>query len=114
MRGLVAEKGIVAGHLPFLDKDIRNFIQSQSSVGKENDASYVLKLCKGLKNKDDAFQYDHIKCEIICFNLLVSSNVKSYWKATTITYLYHTYPQNSSNKCSSKHHITIIYHNINQ
>ncbi|XP_052736674.1 protein FAR1-RELATED SEQUENCE 11-like [Vigna angularis] len=58
MRVLEAEKGIEAGHLPFLDKDIRNFIKSQSSIDKENDASGVLKLCKDLKDKDDAFQYD--------------------------------------------------------
>ncbi|WVY99058.1 hypothetical protein V8G54_031209 [Vigna mungo] len=58
MRVLEAEKGIETGHLPFLDKDIRNFIKSQSSIDKDNDASYVLKLCKGLKDKDYAFQYD--------------------------------------------------------
>ncbi|KAG2391402.1 Protein FAR1-RELATED SEQUENCE 11 [Vigna angularis] len=40
-RVLEAEKGIEAGHLPFLDKDIRNFIKSQSSIDKENDASGV-------------------------------------------------------------------------
>ncbi|KAG2396852.1 Protein FAR1-RELATED SEQUENCE 11 [Vigna angularis] len=32
MRVLEAEKGIEAGHLPFLDKDIRNFIKSQIGV----------------------------------------------------------------------------------
>ncbi|WVZ05666.1 hypothetical protein V8G54_019012 [Vigna mungo] len=58
MRVLEAEKGIEAGHLPFLDKDIRNFIKSQSSNDKDNYASDVLKLCKGLKDKYDAFQYD--------------------------------------------------------
>ncbi|WVZ14801.1 hypothetical protein V8G54_012367 [Vigna mungo] len=58
MRVLEAEKGIEAGHLPFFDRDIRNFIISQSSIDKENDASDVLKLCKDLKDNDDAFQYD--------------------------------------------------------
>ncbi|WVY94178.1 hypothetical protein V8G54_033266 [Vigna mungo] len=58
MRVLEAEKGIETGHLPFLDKDIRNFIKSQSTIDKDNDASDVLKLCKGLKDKDDVFQYD--------------------------------------------------------
>ncbi|KAL6531989.1 hypothetical protein OROGR_010686 [Orobanche gracilis] len=58
MRVLELEKGIEAGHLPFLEKDIRNFLQSQGNVGKENDASEVLKLCKSLKDMDDAFQYD--------------------------------------------------------
>ncbi|WVZ03871.1 hypothetical protein V8G54_024677 [Vigna mungo] len=58
MRVLEAEKGIETGHLPFFDRDIRNFIISQSSIDKENDASDVLKLCKDLKDNDDAFQYD--------------------------------------------------------
>ncbi|WVZ00452.1 hypothetical protein V8G54_026521 [Vigna mungo] len=58
MRVIDAEKGIKARHLPLFDRDIRNFIKSQSSIDKENDASDVLKLCKDLKDKDDAFQYD--------------------------------------------------------
>ncbi|KAG5102881.1 hypothetical protein JHK84_047850 [Glycine max] len=37
--------------------DIRNFIQSQSGIGREKDASKVLKLCKSLKDIDDAFHY---------------------------------------------------------
>ncbi|KAF1877523.1 hypothetical protein Lal_00040239 [Lupinus albus] len=49
---------IEAGRLPYLEKDIRNFLQSQSSVGNDNDVSNVLKLCKNLKDIDDAFQYD--------------------------------------------------------
>ncbi|PNX72174.1 protein FAR1-related sequence 11-like [Trifolium pratense] len=57
-RVLELEKGIDTGSLPFLDKDIRNFIQSQSSIGKENDASDVLKLCKSLKDIDDDFKYE--------------------------------------------------------
>ncbi|KAF1860585.1 hypothetical protein Lal_00021629, partial [Lupinus albus] len=58
MRVLELEKGIEAGHLPYLEKDIRNVLQSESSVGNENDVSDVLKLCKKLKDIDDAFQYD--------------------------------------------------------
>jgi hypothetical protein len=58
MRVLELEKGISTGNLPFLDKDIQNFIQSQSSIGNENDASDVLKLCKSLKDIDDAFKYE--------------------------------------------------------
>jgi hypothetical protein len=56
MRVLELEKGI--GSLPLLDKYIQNFIQSQSSIGKENDASDVLKLCKSLKDIDDVFKYE--------------------------------------------------------
>ncbi|KAF1879474.1 hypothetical protein Lal_00005941 [Lupinus albus] len=39
MRVLELEKGIEAGLLPFLEKDIRNFLQSHSNAGKDNDAS---------------------------------------------------------------------------
>ncbi|KAF1887801.1 hypothetical protein Lal_00023809 [Lupinus albus] len=53
MRVLELEKGIDPGHLPYLEKDIRNFIHLNSSIGKENDAAEVLKLCK-----HDDFQYD--------------------------------------------------------
>ncbi|KAK2359019.1 protein FAR1-RELATED SEQUENCE [Trifolium repens] len=58
MRVLELEKGINTGNLPFLEKDIRNFIQSHSGIGQENDASNVLKLCKSLKDMDDTFKYD--------------------------------------------------------
>jgi hypothetical protein len=59
VRLLELEKGVDAGSLPFMEKDIRNFLQTQSGINKENDASDVLKLCKGLKELDDAFQYDY-------------------------------------------------------
>jgi len=55
---LELKKNVDAGNLPFLDKDIRNFIQSQSGIGKEFDASNVLKLCKCLKDADNAFEYE--------------------------------------------------------
>ena len=42
---------------PFWKKNIKNFIQSQSGIGREQDASEVLKLCKSLKDTNDAFQY---------------------------------------------------------
>lgn len=58
IRVLKLEKEVDAGNLPFLEKDNRNFIQSQSGVGKEFDASNVIKLCKSLKDVDDGFQYE--------------------------------------------------------
>ncbi|XP_020219746.1 protein FAR1-RELATED SEQUENCE 11 [Cajanus cajan] len=58
IRVLELEKRIDPGNLPFLEKDIRNFIQSESGIDKENDASNLLKLCKSLKDRDNAFQYD--------------------------------------------------------
>ncbi|KAF1874566.1 hypothetical protein Lal_00029994 [Lupinus albus] len=57
-RVLELDKGMKAGDLPFLEKDIRKFLQSHGNVGKDNEASKVLKLCKSLKDKDDVFQYD--------------------------------------------------------
>ncbi|KAF1859076.1 hypothetical protein Lal_00000902, partial [Lupinus albus] len=44
MRVLELDKGIEVGHLPFLEKDNQNFLQYHSNVGKDNDASEVLKL----------------------------------------------------------------------
>jgi hypothetical protein len=55
IRVLKLEKEVDAGNLPFLEKNIRNFIQSQSGVGKEFDASNVIKLCKSMKDVDDGF-----------------------------------------------------------
>lgn len=57
-RVLELEKRTDTGNLPFLEKDIRNFIQSYSGIGKESDASDVLRLCKSLKDRDEAFQYE--------------------------------------------------------
>ena len=58
MRILELEKSVSPSNLPFMEKDIRNFIQSQSSISQENDATEVLKLCKTLKDKDCDFKYD--------------------------------------------------------
>ncbi|KAF1877498.1 hypothetical protein Lal_00040214 [Lupinus albus] len=54
---------VEACHFPYLEKDIRNFLQSQSSVGNENDASDIFKLYTSLKDIDDAFKYDFTKDE---------------------------------------------------
>jgi len=42
IRVLELEKEVDAGNLPFLEKDVRNFIQSQSGVGKEFKCSQVM------------------------------------------------------------------------
>ncbi|KAF1862683.1 hypothetical protein Lal_00013444 [Lupinus albus] len=63
MRVLELEKGINPGHLPYLEKDIRNFIHLNSGIEKENDAAEV-KLCKSLKDKNNNFQYDFTLDEI--------------------------------------------------
>ncbi|XP_024640710.1 protein FAR1-RELATED SEQUENCE 11-like [Medicago truncatula] len=58
MRVLELEKRTGTGNLPFLEKDIRNFIQSYSGIGKESDAADVLRLCKSLKDREEAFQVE--------------------------------------------------------
>jgi len=67
---LELEKQVDAGNLPFLEKDIRNFIQSQSGVGKEFDVSNVLKLCKSLKDADNGFEYEFSIDRITSWNIL--------------------------------------------
>ncbi|XP_059294829.1 protein FAR1-RELATED SEQUENCE 11-like [Lycium ferocissimum] len=57
-RVLELEKGVDVGQLPFTEKDIRNFLQSESSTNIEFDALELLKACKSLKDKDVDFQYD--------------------------------------------------------
>ncbi|XP_070007176.1 protein FAR1-RELATED SEQUENCE 11-like [Nicotiana sylvestris] len=57
-RVLELEKGVDVGQLFFTKKDIRKFVQSQSSTNIEYDALELLKICKSLKDKDVDFQYD--------------------------------------------------------
>lgn len=58
MRVLELEKGVQPGHLPFIEKDVRNFIQYSNNVDRGNDAADLLKVCKRLKDKDADFSYD--------------------------------------------------------
>jgi len=94
MRVLELEKKIVTGNLPFLDKDIRNFIQSQSCISKENDASDVLKLCKNLKDIDDAFKYEFTidesnKLEHIMWAF--GDSIRAYYSFGDVVVFYTTY-----------------------
>ncbi|KAM3221001.1 hypothetical protein P3L10_020269 [Capsicum annuum] len=57
-RVLELENGVDPGQLPFMKKDIRNFVQSESSTNIESDALELLEICKNLKDKDGFFQYD--------------------------------------------------------
>nr|XP_016456261.1 PREDICTED: protein FAR1-RELATED SEQUENCE 11-like [Nicotiana tabacum] len=57
-RVIELEKGVDPGQLPLTKKDIRNFVQSESSTNIESDALELLKICKSLKDKDVDFQYD--------------------------------------------------------
>ena len=58
---------------PFWKKNIKNFIQSQSGIGREQDASEVLKLCKSLKDTNDAFQYYFTIDESVNLSILYES-----------------------------------------
>ncbi|PHT75414.1 hypothetical protein T459_18936 [Capsicum annuum] len=57
-RVLELEKRVDPGQLPFIEKDIRNFVQSESSTNIESGALELLKICKNLKDKDGDFHYD--------------------------------------------------------
>ncbi|XP_048140912.1 putative protein FAR1-RELATED SEQUENCE 10 isoform X2 [Rhodamnia argentea] len=66
---LQLEKGIQGGQLPFLERDVRNFIQNRKKVVQENDALLnekrendimeLLEACKASKEADESFSYDY-------------------------------------------------------
>ena len=63
---LELEKGIHGGQLPFLERDVRNFIQSRKKVVQENgallsqgDTVELLEACKAMKEADETFIYDY-------------------------------------------------------
>ncbi|XP_004293388.1 PREDICTED: putative protein FAR1-RELATED SEQUENCE 10 [Fragaria vesca subsp. vesca] len=65
---LELEKGIQGGQLPFLERDVRNFVQNRKKVVQENDALItekrendtleLLEACKVTKEADEDFVYD--------------------------------------------------------
>ncbi|KAM1540787.1 hypothetical protein ACFX10_005420 [Malus domestica] len=65
---LELEKGIQGGQLPFLERDVRNFVQNRKKFVQENDALLtekrendtleLLEACKGTKEADEDFVYD--------------------------------------------------------
>lgn len=65
---LELEKGIQGGQLPFLERDVRNFVQNRKKVVQENDALLtekrendtmeLLEACKVTKEADEEFVYD--------------------------------------------------------
>ncbi|KAI3990416.1 hypothetical protein MKX01_021351 [Papaver californicum] len=58
MKVMQSERGEESGQLPFLDRDVRNFIQSSKKIDQENDISELLNMCKAAKEKDVNFLYD--------------------------------------------------------
>ncbi|KAI3969493.1 hypothetical protein MKX01_020054 [Papaver californicum] len=57
MKVLQVEKG-EEEQLPFIERDVRNFVQSYKKVDWENDVSELLNVCKSVKEKDADFVYD--------------------------------------------------------
>lgn len=65
---LELEKGIQGGQLPFLERDVRNFVQNRKRAVQENDALLtekrendtmeLLDVCKATKETDENFVYD--------------------------------------------------------
>ncbi|KAA8519207.1 hypothetical protein F0562_013463 [Nyssa sinensis] len=65
---LELEKGIQGGQLPFLERDVRNFVQNRKKVVQENDALLtekrendtmdLLEACRAAKDGDAYFFYD--------------------------------------------------------
>ncbi|PNX74580.1 protein FAR1-related sequence 10-like [Trifolium pratense] len=65
---LEVEKGIQGGHLPFLERDVRNFVQNRKKIvqeneallseKRENDVLELLEVCKAMKEADVEFVYD--------------------------------------------------------
>lgn len=65
---LELEKGIQGGQLPFLERDVRNFVQNRKKViqeneallsdKRENDVLELLESCKTMKEADGDFVYD--------------------------------------------------------
>ncbi|KAJ9160010.1 hypothetical protein P3X46_025451 [Hevea brasiliensis] len=65
---LELEKGIQGGQLPFLERDVRNFVQNRKKIGQDNDAVLtgkrendtmeLLEACKATKEVDEDFIYD--------------------------------------------------------
>ncbi|XP_074285110.1 putative protein FAR1-RELATED SEQUENCE 10 [Silene latifolia] len=65
---LELEKGVQSGKLPFIEKDIRNFVHSCKKTSRENDIYFtekrvadmldLLEACKALAEKDVDFSFD--------------------------------------------------------
>ncbi|KAL4181394.1 hypothetical protein AMTRI_Chr12g270970 [Amborella trichopoda] len=58
MRLYEIDRGLKPGELPFIDKDIYNFVCAMNNANRNNDAHILLTICKQMKDKD--FKYDFI------------------------------------------------------
>ncbi|KAJ7967827.1 Protein FAR1-RELATED SEQUENCE 10 [Quillaja saponaria] len=101
---LELEKGIQGGQLPFLERDVRNFVQNRKKVVQENDALLtekrendtldLLEACKVTKEADENFVYDFTvvendKIENIAWSY--SNSVHAYNMFGDVVYFDTTY-----------------------
>ncbi|KAL5724804.1 hypothetical protein ACHQM5_008021 [Ranunculus cassubicifolius] len=59
MKVLQLDKGGNPGNLPFIDRDVRNFLQSCKKIDRGNDVSELLDICKTVKDSDSEFLFDY-------------------------------------------------------
>ncbi|KAI9160220.1 hypothetical protein LWI28_006291 [Acer negundo] len=101
---LELEKGIQGGQLPFLERDVRNFVQNRKKIVQENDALLtekrendtmeLLDICKATKEADEEFVYDFTmdennKVENIVWSY--SDSVNAYSMFSDIVYFDTSY-----------------------
>ncbi|GMY36648.1 FAR1-RELATED SEQUENCE 10 [Fagus crenata] len=101
---LELEKGTQGGHLPFLERDVRNFVQNRKKVvqvndallteKRENDTMELLEACKATKETDEDFVYDFTvdendKVENIAWSY--SDSVHAYTMFGDVVYFDTTY-----------------------
>jgi hypothetical protein len=101
---LELEKGIQGGQLPFLERDVRNFVQNRKKVVQENDALLtekretdtmeLLEACKATKETDEDFVYDFTvdendKVENIAWSY--GDSVNAYTMFSDVVYFDTTY-----------------------
>ncbi|XP_052203411.1 putative protein FAR1-RELATED SEQUENCE 10 isoform X2 [Diospyros lotus] len=103
---LELEKGIQGGQLPFLERDVRNFVQNRKKVvqetdalvteKRENDTMELLEACRATKEGDPCFIYDvtldeNDKVENIAWTY--GDSVRAYTKFGDVVYFdtaYHS------------------------
>ncbi|XP_020517439.1 protein FAR1-RELATED SEQUENCE 11-like isoform X2 [Amborella trichopoda] len=54
------ERNLKPGELPFIDKDIYNYVCAMNNMNRDNDAHILLTKCKQMKDRDKYFKYAFI------------------------------------------------------
>ncbi|PIA33720.1 hypothetical protein AQUCO_04000049v1 [Aquilegia coerulea] len=94
MKVLQLDKGGNPGNLPFIDRDVRNFLQSCKKVDRGNDVSELLDICKTVKESNPEFFFDysmddHAKLENIAWSY--GNSVRAYRLFGDVVIFYATY-----------------------